>query len=251
MKKLMFMFFLLFVCWFNFSLWEDIVNESNENILNEQLQEDVQTETLELSLWFEQLKDNEINNIRWRFCVDNNSKTHPELRLNLRPNELKNICFVFGNDSRDTYQLKSQLLPTTYDAGNNLVCKSNYDQSKEDIFGIVDISDLEDVELFWGAHIVKNITIKAPKNYSGELSFCLNYEITNIEKDTFGGGMFKIRSVKSNKWFLNIWGKNYPELLNLAQYSKNFWYLIIVVLSLWLLYYIISSIKKSITKSKK
>lgn len=207
--------------------------------------------TKEFSLSMEELSSSEINNIRWRFCTDEEWTVNSELRTSLRPNQLKKLCFVLWNDAEENYEITSQILPTALDANNNIVCKATLETWDQEIIDSIMIDEIKELTLTGKSHVVKNIQIKPPKNYSGELSFCLNYEIKNWEEKYAAGGMFKIISVKSNKWFIDVTWSNYPELFNIAKHNKNFRYVIMGVLSVSLIYYVFAAAKEEKEKTKK
>ena len=240
MKKTIFLSILFWLVFVGFSF-----GQQQDNI------EDIKTVSHEVSLNMAELWGAEINNIRWKFCTDNKWWVKAELKTNLRPNELKKLCFVLWNDVEENYQIASKVLPTTLDAKKNIVCKTKLDTWDQQIIDSIIIDEIKEINLTWKSHVIKTIQIKPPKNYSWELSFCLNYEILNAKEKYAAWWMFKIRSVKSNKWFINVTWSNYPELFNIAKYNKNFWYTIMWIIVILLIYYTVVTIKEEKNKKHK
>lgn len=236
MKKITFLSILIWLFFVSFSFGQNNETQPKETV------------TKEISLSMGELSSSEINDIRWKFCSDSEWNVKATLRTTLRPNQLKKLCFVLWNDAEQNYEIESQIVPTSLDSNNNIVCKAALETWDQEIIDSIMIDEIKELTLTGKSHIVKNIAIKPPKNYSGELSFCLSYKIVNLEDKYAGGWMFKIISVKSNKWFIDVQWSNYPEIFNIAKNNKNFRYAIMWIISVLMIYFIAITIKEENNK---
>lgn len=137
------------------------------------------TEQLDMKL----VGNNQINKVAFKFCnygFEQNQLT-PSLDMVMRPNQKKDICVVFGNQSNDSLRVVASVVPGEINANGNMICSNN-----GQLTGDLTVSDFE--ELSWiiilgpQEQIIKHFTVSSTESASGKYDWCLAINLETSEK---------------------------------------------------------------------